>query len=519
MIFEYRCIAYYFCFKQPPKVGCCADFILTLAAKVIFVFLLRKMSSWMMGTRKTRIRRIDTDFFMIMCRPGFGKQSKNAVLPLKIRVYPFNPRHPRSHHPEAKAALRRRGRFSLKNIIDTGRQIFFNLPCCCKTYFLNAMKEITKIIATYDQLDFTKVEAALATVIRVEGSSYRREGARMLITNDGQWTGGISGGCLEGDALHKAQQVIFQQKPKVVTYDTTQDDPFQIGVGLGCRGIIGVLIEPIAPENRENPIELLKICAQQETAAALAVVTASPEGEVPVGARLLLFGGQIAAGAGLTDDCRTAMKEGAATALYIGHHIHGEVPLAGGQTIRFFAELIQPPIHLVLLGSNYDLIPLLETGRTLGWKCTVMGNVKKLGKPVFELARVLPKAALTDAAGIAALGNAGRMAAILMAHDYATDFSNLKKILPTAVPYIGMLGPKKRTQRMLEDLAKEGITLSPADEDRLHSPAGLDIGATSPEGIALSIAAEIQALFGGREGGFLKNRKGPIYGANPANHA
>ena len=97
------------------------------------------------------------------------------------------------------------------------------------------MKEINAIIAAYDQLDFSKTQAALATVIRVEGSSYRREGARMLITGDGQWAGGISGGCLEGDALRKAKQAIFQQKTKVVTYDTTQNDPFQIGVGLGCR--------------------------------------------------------------------------------------------------------------------------------------------------------------------------------------------------------------------------------------------------------------------------------------------
>ncbi|MFQ5448459.1 MAG: XdhC family protein [Saprospiraceae bacterium] len=381
------------------------------------------------------------------------------------------------------------------------------------------MKEITKIIATYDQLDFTGVKAALATVVRVEGSSYRREGARMLITSGGQWTGGISGGCLEGDALRRAQQAIFQQKPKVVTYDTTQDDPFQIGASLGCNGIIDVLIEPVYPEEPNNPVELLRRCAQESSDCAIAVVTAAGGGEVPVGARLLDCRGQITASDDLPDACRHRMAGAAASALRSGHHVHGEMELAAGQTVRFFAELIQPPIHLVLFGSNYDVLPLLETGHALGWKCAVAGDAKKLGKEAFRQARILPKDFLKNEAGLAGAGPVRRMAAILMAHDYATDFSNLKKLLPTAVPYIGMLGPKKRTQRVLEDLEKEGITLSAADEKRLHGPAGLDIGATSPEGIALSIAAEVQAFFGAREGGFLKNRIGPIYDANAIAHA
>ncbi|TAK35421.1 MAG: XdhC family protein [Saprospiraceae bacterium] len=382
------------------------------------------------------------------------------------------------------------------------------------------MKETTAIIAAYDRLDFTKVEVALATVIRVEGSSYRREGARMLITSDGQWTGGISGGCLEGDALRKAQRAIFLQKPKVVTYDTTQDDPFQIGASLGCNGIIDVLIEPLAPENPVNPVELLKICAQQGAAAALAVVTASPEGEAPVGSRLLFCNGQLLAGTGgLSESCRTAMEKGAATALRHAHHLHGEVPLAAGQSIRFFVELILPPIHLVLFGSNYDVVPLLELGQILGWKCTVTGDLKKFKKGVFRLANVVPKAGVGGDLAALKLGDMNRVAAVLMAHDFTTDYSNLKKLLPAAVPYMAMLGPQKRTQRILDDLEKEGIVLSPEDEKRLHAPAGLDIGATSPEAIALSIAAEIQACFGGRDGGFLKNKTGPIYEAALTTHA
>src|SRR5581483_11420513 len=116
--------------------------------------------------------------------------------------------------------------------------------------YISAMKEIRTIIAAWRSLDLTRTKAALATVVRVEGSSYRRTGARMLVLDNGNYLGGISGGCLEGDALRRAQKAIAQNKPSIVTYDTTQDDGAQIGVGLGCNGIIDVLFTPLS--NDEN---------------------------------------------------------------------------------------------------------------------------------------------------------------------------------------------------------------------------------------------------------------------------
>src|SRR5437870_12934040 len=116
------------------------------------------------------------------------------------------------------------------------------------------MKEIRSIINAYNKIDFTSVKAALATVVRVEGSSYRRTGARMLVLDNGTYLGGISGGCLEGDALRRAQKAIIQDKPSIITYDTTQDDGHQIGVGLGCNGIIDVLFMPLHNEDENNPV-------------------------------------------------------------------------------------------------------------------------------------------------------------------------------------------------------------------------------------------------------------------------
>src|SRR4029079_15630264 len=120
------------------------------------------------------------------------------------------------------------------------------------------MKEIRDIINAFDESQKLGKQTALATVVHVDGSSYRRPGARMLITEDGQITGSISGGCLEGDALRKALLVMMQQKSSLVTYDTNDADDAKLGLGLGCNGIIQVLIEPIDITKPNNPIQFLK---------------------------------------------------------------------------------------------------------------------------------------------------------------------------------------------------------------------------------------------------------------------
>src|SRR5205085_11932615 len=134
------------------------------------------------------------------------------------------------------------------------------------------MKEITDIIKAYDEAVRVGKQSALATVVRVEGSSYRRPGARMLVTDDGVLTGAISGGCLEGDALRKALLVMQQQKPMLATYDTTDEDDAKLGVQLGCNGIVHILIEPIDTTDKNNPVELLKIATAKRGNAVIATL-------------------------------------------------------------------------------------------------------------------------------------------------------------------------------------------------------------------------------------------------------
>src|ERR1700744_4897486 len=139
------------------------------------------------------------------------------------------------------------------------------------------MKEIRSIVSAWQTIDFRTTRAALATVVRVEGSSYRRAGARMLVLDDGTYLGGISGGCLEGDALRRAQKGIALGRPSVITYDTTQDDDYQIGVGLGCQGIIDVLFTPLKSDDPDCPLRILAAITNTRHPIPPATTPASPD--------------------------------------------------------------------------------------------------------------------------------------------------------------------------------------------------------------------------------------------------
>ena len=139
------------------------------------------------------------------------------------------------------------------------------------------MKDFKTIVSEYKKIDFAKRKAALATVVRVRGSSYRSPGARMLITDDGRWVGSISGGCLEGDALRKARQVMADNKPMTVTYDTREESNQNLGIGLGCNGVIDVLIEPL-DANDKNPVQLFESFENATGSLAMATIFAGPNG-------------------------------------------------------------------------------------------------------------------------------------------------------------------------------------------------------------------------------------------------
>lgn len=368
------------------------------------------------------------------------------------------------------------------------------------------MKEIKAIIDAYQKIDFETHSAALATVVRVEGSSYRRAGARMLVSDSGEWIGGISGGCLEGDALKRARLAMAQGKSTIVTYDTTDDDPYQIGVGLGCNGIIDVLLTPIDHKDDNNPVAILSDIIDKRVPTVVITVTATdiPE-QLPLGSVYKYGNGQFATDFPLSE-IQEEVTKAADGALFSEKSSSYHFTLDSGEEVSIFVEVILPATHILIYGGNYDIYPMVQLSKEVGWKVSVICNPLKVHKRLFDWADNVIAKEDADTVQIDAY-----TVAILMAHDYETDFKNMRALIQTPIKYIGMLGPKKRTDKMFTKMEEEGNPVAVHDLERIATPVGLDIGANTPEEIAISIIAEIRAMFAGRSGQRLRLRDKPIY--------
>jgi xanthine/CO dehydrogenase XdhC/CoxF family maturation factor len=368
------------------------------------------------------------------------------------------------------------------------------------------MKEQKAIIAAFEQTDLSTRRAALATVVRVRGSSYRSPGARMLITDDGKWVGSISGGCLEGDALRKARQVMMDRKPLCVTYDTSEDSNQNLGIGLGCNGIIDVLIEPVYNEDRRNPITIFRDIVSMREPVALATVFSAGrymaekllitrDGKAPIS-----FSNQHLASL-ITPDLSMVFETRKSEAKQYQFEY---------KALDIFVELIQPSISLMIFGGGFDARPVSNLAKSIGWEVTVtdecIAHIAPMFFPTADKLSLCHREFIDRDFKITPF-----TACVLMSHNYEYDRDVLRKLLTSPAPYIGILGPRKRFDKMLDEYAKEGIRLSSDDLHRVHSPIGLDIGAEAPDEIAVSIISEIQGKFANRSGGFLKYRNAPIH--------
>ncbi|PSR14940.1 MAG: XshC-Cox1 family protein [Bacteroidetes bacterium] len=361
------------------------------------------------------------------------------------------------------------------------------------------VKEIRKIIATYDQLDLTEEKVALAAVVNVEESSYRRIGARMLVRSNGLWTGGISGGCLEGDALKRSQMAIFKGEASKVVYDTMDDDNNQIGVGLGCNGRIEVVFTPIDAADPNNEIEQLKKIATAEVPSVMLKIIDAPPGSQLLGQKRLVE--QDTPAIDFVGIDPLVLQESVA-ATWEQRRARIIQTQAEGGAVTLLVEFIRPETRLIVVGDNYDVSAMLGVANELGWECYVVGKAKKLTKEIYQLAREVVDFAQADTLPVH-----DYTAVLLMSHDYNRDKQMLPIFANQHPRYLGMLGPRKRFQNMQNDLKEMNLASLPF----FYSPTGLEIGAESPHEIALSIAAEIIAVFRQKKGGFLKDKEGAIH--------
>lgn len=372
------------------------------------------------------------------------------------------------------------------------------------------MKDFKAIVTAYQQVDFSQRKAALATVVKVRGSSYRSPGARMLITDDGRWVGSISGGCLEGDALRKARTVMTSGSPMTVTYDTREESNQNLGIGLGCNGVIDVLIEPIDSTNEENPVA--KFGSLINTTSPLALATIF-EGLDYVGEKLMLTDSGDTTSTFTNKSLATSVQKDLKN-LFVTKKSEAKKYSVEGVDVDVFIELVQPSLSLIIFGGGFDARPVSELAKSLGWNVSVTDECVAHIAPIF-----FPTA---DKLSLCQREFIDRdfeitpyTACVLMSHNYEYDRDVLKKLLKTNTPYIGILGPRKRFDKMLTEFNAQGVSLTEQDFQRIHSPIGLDIGAEAPDEIALSIISEIQSKFSNRSGGFLKNHTGPIHQRDP----
>lgn len=370
------------------------------------------------------------------------------------------------------------------------------------------MKEIKDIIKAFDQAQELGEQTALATVVKVDGSSYRRPGARMLVTESGRLTGAISGGCLEGDALKKAQLVMFKKQSMVVTYDTTDDDDAKFGVGLGCNGIIHILIEPIDTSLENHPIDLLKkIASNRGDHVLVTFFDLKNKRDRQVGTCLLDTGAgwitgvsQILPIAGLQQDIQLVWQDRRSLIA----QYDSENP------IHAFIEWVPSHLSLIIVGAGNDAIPLARLSEVLGWEISILdGRAAQATKARFPMAARIHVVSSDDAPPL--IPRDKRTAVVLMTHNFNYDLAMMESLLPLEIAYLGVLGPKKKLEKMFENLLNRGIKVTDADKERIHGPAGLNLQAEAPEEIALSIISEIKAVLSGGDGSFLRDKTGPIH--------
>ncbi len=360
------------------------------------------------------------------------------------------------------------------------------------------MKEIRTIITKYDELKPQKISMALASVVGVEQSSYRRIGARMLVSSNGIWVGGISGGCLEGDALKRAQIAIYKNECSIVTYNTLEDDQNEIGIGLGCSGKIEILFEPIEQQDDQNIIEQLRSLVDS-TSPHVLLKMISPDYKRNLGKHCMVPENKW------TDIPEPFRRPSLLEAIHDAFRKGRPQVLIADKTKQestILVEYIRPETNIVIIGDNYDVNALIGLVKELGWNIYVVGRLKKMNKYVVNHAKQVYEYENIDAVPF---GNF--TALVMMTHDYNWDLKLLPKLREKEHFYFGILGPRKRLDKLLSEPELQHLNL----DEKLHSPIGLDIGAESPEEIALAICAEITAVMRSRNAGFLKNRKGSIH--------
>ena len=377
------------------------------------------------------------------------------------------------------------------------------------------MNDLSRLLDALSEAQVDGQDAVIASVVKVEGSAYRRPGARMVIPQIGSATGTVSGGCLESDVSKKAWWLTAAGKPVIRTYSTGEDDDeledAELSFGLGCNGTVHILFERASAQTPSLAVSVLQqVQATSRHAALATVIFSDHERSVAVGERAAIRAdGQLevqlrdrALGEQVAKDLQAVLDAGKSS-------IHS-YPVVGGSA-QLLLEYIPAPRRLVLFGAGHDAVPLVSMARLQGWHTTVIDSRTHFARPErFPDADEVLALPLQPFTGMQALIDDA--AVVVMTHSLSQDRHWLGQVLGLKPRYIGQLGPRSRTERLLDEI-NDNPRQSPTFTN-LHYPVGLDLGGDTPQSVALSILAEINAVLNQRQGGMLKHRQASIHAAD-----
>jgi xanthine/CO dehydrogenase XdhC/CoxF family maturation factor len=335
---------------------------------------------------------------------------------------------------------------------------------------------------------------ALATVFDTLGSTYTKAGHRIIIAADGSYSGLISGGCLEGDLAEHAARVLESRSPHPVTYDLRDEVDDVFGLGVGCNGLIRVFIQPLSPEDDYQPFAALKDLYDAPEPGLSVTVVESVDAGVPAGSTFLLSEDGDCKPLGRFADAQSfASRLKRYSQDFPSHRLTARYVRLEGYGL-LFAPLYPIP-RLLILGAGLDAVPLVRIAAELGWYVDIADHRPAyLERDDLSAADSVRLVDPRDPGNV--LGPLGHWdAVVVMSHHLETDAAYLRALAPARLRYLGVLGPPARRVRLLEQLEADFPDL----RRRLRGPIGLEIGGGGPEAIALSILAELQSVFSGRE--------------------
>ena len=346
------------------------------------------------------------------------------------------------------------------------------------------------LLKSFDEWRKQNQGLVLASVFETAGSTYSKTGARMLINSNGDFQGMLSGGCLEGDLAERAREVLTSGTAQMVTYDLGLNNEELWGLGIGCDGLMKIFLQPLLAEKNYAPFVAIARAYEGDHPEVAATVLASQQDDVEPGATLVTADDKVER-FGLTDDAAKDLLGEAKAALADNISSTRNVQIGDAKATVLFA-LIKPRPRLLVLGAGLDAEPVTRLAAELGWRITVIDHRPAyIEKGSFSDADKVICCPADEMAGVVDLAKFNTT--IVMSHHLATDRSYLAQLSRSDIPYIGLLGPKDRRRRLLEDLGADARDL----EGRLHGPAGLDIAAVGPAAIALSILAEMHGALAG----------------------